>query len=268
MATIFQKSALTGVDQCIVLNSQEGYTMSITGVGNWNELRISALLSYCGISGFNSNIYTESLGNTTPKAGWYWGLGTFTSSNLPLTSGCNFVGVSTYPNTSNSTQIFFYSNASSVTYHFDGVDLYYLASNNTNSTNSVNINQIGNSNASFPCFPPYGNTGNSNYCAPNSLIFKMTGQNQTGQSIFCYSNFDEVGGVPTLNSYGDLFSLRLSSINLNHTGTAGSNLANFYWTTGFVATGGPLPIPNTMFIYSPFFYNLLRVHNVIIEKFA
>ena len=267
MAYIFQKANSTGTDQCIVLQSQELFIVPYYNqVGNWNELRVSAYLSYCGVSGFNSLMFQEVINNTLPKAAWYWGIGTFNSTVLPYSNGSNFIGVTTYPNA--TTEL--YINNASVVQHNNSADIYFLATNNTGSQTAIYMNNAGAGGVSFPAFPPYSDaTGNTNYCQANTLIYKMSGQGQTGQTITILSSYENgTASINEWNSAGDIQSLRLSSMTLDHTGTIGENYTNFYWTSGLVANGGPLPVPNSIFFYSPFYYNLLRIHALVAEKFA
>lgn len=272
MATIYAYPNPTGSGNCAILASQENYYAPfLSNIGNWNQIRVSAYLSYCGSgSGFQYQTNTENITTSAPNLAWYWGIGSFASPVgllTPLSTGANFIGISTYGNSN--------------TYFL--TQQQYTPPNGggfcTVSTNSAGARGpvISSSNASFVTasipsnaavyVQPTGNTGSVNYCVANTLIFTISGRGQTGQQIFVNLSYDATGIGINAASYTDINSLRIASMNLAGSGLLGNTSVSLYYTTGLVGGGGPLPIPDTVFFHSPFNNNLLRIHNLVVEKY-
>lgn len=257
MAYIEQKINATGVEQMTILLPQETFYVPFLSQlgGDWNELRISIYISYCGASTttFNNTYTEESITNTNlSQFGWYFGIGNFSGNSLiPYNSGANFVGGTNYfPSTSASI-----IPAGSVNGLINNMG--FLVTNN-NLSSGTNSNNFPNNNINIP---PSNNTGNSNYCIPLTIGFKITNKGQVGQKILPYS-----ASTDTAVSIADITSLRLNGINLPNSGSL-NNSNSFYYTTGLLPNGGPLSIPDTVLLHSPFFNSYMRIHNIVVEKF-
>ena len=269
MATIFAYPNTTGSGNCAILAPQENfYIPFLSNVGNWTQLRVAAYLSLCGSGGFQSQNNTESINLTAPNLGFYWGIGTFSTSFgyvTPQSVGCNFIGLSTFPSGSLSLlQVSNQGNGMAVSKAVGaGSSIYPMVSNNASVFGAFN----GSIFSLPPLFQQTGGTGSTNYCVANTLVFTIFNKGLTGQFIAMNNAYDITGGsnLSVFSSFTDPGALRISAMNLGSTG--GQPSLSLYYTTGCSPTGGPLPIPDTMYIHSPFNNNLLRVHTVLIEKY-
>jgi len=123
---------------------------------------------------------------------------------------------------------------------------------------------------SYPIqFQQTGGTGTGYYCVANTLVFTIFNKGLTGQSIAINNAWDYTGGsnYSVFSSFTDPALLRVSAQNLASTGLSPQASASVYYTSGCSPTGGPLSIPDTMYIHSPFNNNLLRIHTLLIEKY-
>lgn len=262
MATIYSYPNPTGSGNCVILSSKENfYIPFLNNIGNWNQLRIAAYMSYCGTgSGFQNASANETLSNTAPNLSWYWGIGNFNTAGIystPLSSGCNFAGLSTFGG--NNTILTNSANGGGMQLVFRGgpSEILGLVSNNGSFSSS------GGANLTIPTFQPAGNTGSVNFTVANALLFSLINKGQTGQLMAISSSFDSTG-QPNYTSFTDISNLRISTMNFPN---SGATTPFYYYTSGASPTGGPLPLPDTMYFYSPLNSNLLRIHNVLIEKY-
>lgn len=265
MATIFSKANPTGSANCAVLASLENYYAPFySNIGTWTQLRVSAYLSYCGASGFNSSPVPETINTTAPNLAWWWGIGSFVSSlglSVPISIGSNFIGISSYGQSSTIFQYYATSAVSSVTTISTQTKMAVVSSNGSTYSSTVSAA------ADYLFFQPYLNTGTVNYCVPTTMVFTIFNKGQTGQQIGFISSFDGTGGNVNVASFTDIPLLRIASQNLLGSGIESNTSFTVYYTTGLVATGGPLPVPDTVYFHSPFNNNLLRIHNLLVEKF-
>jgi hypothetical protein len=270
MATIVSYPNPTGSANCVLLASQENYYAPyLSNIGSWNQLRVSAYLAFCGSSGVFYPSTTESINLTAPNLGFYWGIGNFLTSLgsylTPQSVGCNFIGTSTFPNGNVSLlQVSNEGNGMSITRTAGvGSTLYAMVSNGGTMA-------AGNNLLSPPVqFQQSAATGSTGFCVANTLVFTIFNKGQTGQIISVISAFDITGGnnFVEYSSFTDTALLRVTSMNLLSSGGFNQASQNLYYTTGCIATGGPLPIPDTVYFHSPFNNNLLRIHNLLVEKF-
>ena len=271
MATIFAYPNPTGSGNCAVLSSQENYYAPfLPNIGTWTQLRVSAYLGYCGTSGSQSFTVPETLAITGPNLGWYWGIGNFSSSLgllTPLSVGCNFVGVSSYGQGQTVFQ-FPQGAAANTNVTVVGTQTRMAAL----FTNGGNFSSTQNTAVDYLYFQQHLNTGNVNYMVPSTLAYTIFNKGLTGQQVGMILSYDATGAAGSQQcnsaSFPDLNALRAASMNLLGTGLQSSVSFVSYYTTGLVQTGGPLPIPDTVYFHSPFNNNLLRVHELLVEKFV
>jgi hypothetical protein len=268
MATIYSYPNPTGFANCAILASQENYYAPfLSNVGNWTQLRVSAYLSYCGASGFQTSPIPETVTTTISSTAWYWGIGNFSSSLgllTPVSAGCNFMGIATYGLGNTYFQYVGKSEGNSnVTYTLGQLRSPAEVFNG----NTMVATLIGEGETAI-FFQPYLNTGSGNYCVANTLIFTLFNKGNTGQQIAINNSYDITGTNINSSSFTEINTLRVAATNLLGSGAITNASAVFYYTTGLVATGGPLPLPDTVYLHSPFVNNLLRIHNLVVEKYA
>jgi hypothetical protein len=271
MATIYQQPNPTGFSNCAILGSQENYYVPfLQNIGNWTQLRVSAYMSFCGTGSFQSPITPESITNSAPNLSWYWGIGNFTNSNTlgtltPTSAGCNFIGSSSYGQPSTILSVGNVGpnlvNASTITSISNQIKSYGAAI-----TNSSVSSQLFTFNMAL-FFPSSGSTGNVNYAVPLTMIFTIFNKGLTGQTVSMNINFDETGSQLNQTSFVDIPQLRIASMNLLGSGALTNASLTFNYTTGLTSSGGPLPLPDTVYFHSPFNNNFLRIHGLLVEKF-
>src|ERR1700722_14012297 len=156
MATIFSQPNPTGNCNCAVLSPQENYYFPfLSNIGNWTQIRVGALMSYCGSGGFQSGPTAETLTLSAANLAWYFGVGNFSSPLgllTPLSTGCNFVGTSTYGGTQTVLALGIANGSTNIQRNGSNFP-YFLCSNGTNFINTTSLS------LNFPVFPPSGNTG-------------------------------------------------------------------------------------------------------------
>lgn len=270
--TIYAYPNPTGSGNCAILAPQENYYAPfLSNIGNWTQIRVSAYLSYCGSgSGFQYQTNNETITNSGPNLAWYWGIGSFTSPLgllTPLSTGANFIGISTY----GASNTFFLTQQQYTPPNGGG---FCTISTNSSlargpviSSNNSTLATAAIPNGMGIFVQPTGNTGIVNYCVPNTLIFTISGRGQTGQQIFVNLSYDATGIGINAASYTDINLLRIASMNLAGSGILANASVSLYYTSGLVGGGGPLPIPDTVFFHSPFNNNMLRIHNLVVEKY-
>lgn len=266
MATIFQKSNPTGFANCAILAPQENYYAPfLSQIGPWNQIRVSAHLSYCGTGasgGFTNGSLSESVVTNTANLGWYYGVGSFSTPVgvvTPISVGCNFIGASTYTQGGTTLALAQANGGGACISNAIGANpvVSLVANGTTYTTTQFSL-------FAWPVFPPSGNTGSFNYCVPNTIVIQIFNAGLTGQQIGISPSFDETGSNPNYSSFTDIGPLRIGAMNLPSSGT----MKVSFYTTGLVATGGPLPIPDTVFFRSPLNNNFLRIHSLLVEKYA
>lgn len=234
MATIFEKVPASG-ERCIILDPREGILYSFD-FGDWRQIRMGAFVSMTNISENNGLTTAETISpNGLGRNQFYFG---FKDSGLliPTTTGSFFAG---FTPSSNLTEVF---------------DIVPTASN------------IG---------------GNFH------MVFSMSGSTYFGRTTFGSSfRIGTSGASYSDDQYGQFNCITINR-NANYTGIVQfdkrdvnyqdvtlRNLRSLLDSTvtlnsiGFCASGYFPNTLNSAFIYSPFNQNRLRVHALVVEKYA
>lgn len=249
MATIFQKTA---TDNCIVLDSRESLTYPFS-LGNWSEIRLGIEMSIVAITGGYNTVGTdETVGGTSQTNSFYFGFKN-TGTLFPDTISGFFVGV--IPN---------------------GVGANYTAApgglnGRLSQASTADLNwgiQSGSTSRVGPLLDTSSrhiwaggdSVANSTlYCSRQGLRVILISGNTTNQFLqldtFNNSTTDYTPNITGLRSFMDLM--------------ANSSSGTYqFLTNGFVGGGAPLPFPNAFFIYNPFISNQIRIHTLVVERYA
>lgn len=251
MAQIYPVVAAT--DNACILNSRESLIYPFS-FGSWTELRFGFYLSTCTASAPNIAGESEQITIGTASSNtWFAGFKDSQSNSFPLQTGCVFLGMG------------------SITGHGDA-----QFKNNNAYGNSIQTNL-------------FYSSGNGNYFYqdyPGVNLHTTTGTEFTGYQVAYNGIKLTVANVGTTNQ---TFSLTHSydSANANASGiniatlrqslrtfaNPSTTLTGFYTLNTGIAPpntfpGAPIPLPDAVFIYSPFYNSRMRVHSIVVEQYA
>lgn len=265
MAIIYAKPTTSSPEQCLVLGVREALIYPFD-VGDWNEIRIGMYFALCSASSLTDTWSAEIIynGATNPRNNCFIGLKD-SGTALPQTTGYAYMGwgigknhaglarsVYVYP--PNSTVGFFqpgrnpYGGAAAVL-SYNGTETYKDAPQWLGMTSQTNA------------------TGLSTYAALYVMRFlKATTAGGktviTGQLFFNDNNSSAVAPYTTEGLRTTL--LNISNNQFNNVGIGPTG----YWTDTLSPAGNNLPLPNSVFMYLPFFSNRARIHALVVEKIS
>lgn len=249
MATIFQKALPVSGENCLILNQGEALIYPFS-VGSWTELRIGAFFSFTTASSDNATWSDETSNYTASKNGFFWGIKD-SGISLPISSGASFIGLGINTSFAGATHVV------TASQYVDGAapgsNFYQLFSTGTVVTGQT----IGGTRLYLASATQQ--TGTTAFASYNGIKIQITGLGTAGQSVRLSSSVDS------------LYTNDTSEVNLRQklSAFAGSATSTFaYFTSGFVGGSGPLTLPSSLFLYSPFFNNRVRVHSLVVEKYA
>lgn len=257
MATIINKLPASG-ENALVLNSKEALFYPISF--GYNEIRVGAFLSLCNTTDTNGLYAAENVIANSPGAGFYFGLTDASNiTNLPYTAGTNFIGCGVCTGVS----AFKTPDINTAGLVWDGAALEIFSTIGTlqqTSQNAIPGSVDMTSTAVFVPTPAQA-TGTTQFA--NFFGIKFSIQNK-GTSTQNFSVQTSYNSTPTDNT--SIESLRTNLSNFPNASTNFTGLR--YFTPLSLTTGTPLTPPSTVIIYSPFFNNKLRVHNIDVEKYS
>lgn len=260
MSTVFQKTA---TDNCLILDSREGLTVPFD-LGNWNEIRVGVELSYIATTGGGYNIaplVDETQGGTSFTNSFFLG---FRGTGTPFpdtVSGfyLGMIGNNTNPVTESANGAGADAAGGRVrVVSFGGLPMgcFYQGTFATQSFGN-NSRCVGMAGAAA--------SAATQYADQQGFRVRLTGQGTSGQfmQIDCFNNNNGSFAVAT-HVTPSVTGLRafLSSMPNVVSG------AYYPLTSGFVSPGGPLQFPNAFFIYSPFLTGSVRLHTLVIDRYA
>ena len=251
MAAIYQK--VTG-EKCVILGQREAliYPFSIP---DWTCIRVGYAISFTSTANPNGTVTNETLYFNDPKNGAYVGIKD-TGLFIPFQTGCNFIGFS--PHTA-------IDQAQTTNAWNDGSQYGYARSSNVGQNYPVvmqdrNVGYAGSDiRESMKGTNPTNMVGSTSYGRICGFEVSITGRNTIGQraSVRACAASDANGTLAF--AANDIRVFLTNFLNPSQAATA-------YFTTGLSITGGPLPIPEAFFFYTPFFNNTVRIHNVYVER--
>lgn len=258
MATIYLKSVASG-EQCVILEPREAllYTFDF---GDWREIRMGAFFSVTR-NGNNNLGYTtaeqDQLNSNTPNDQFYFGFKD-QSYNMPYSSGTVFMGYSTRFNTTHILQgnIDYYpyggvgSQANLV--YVSGIEpgntgLYYFGPMNLSDSNKGFQLAIQNSFVS----------SNGAYARANGIVIKR-GDDKIGTGYFAAYGGNAPVPVGTLNTDFSVLKMRQALSMASLAGVAWDGISGAYF-------GDEL---NSAFFYCPHFGFRVRIHALVVERYA
>lgn len=240
MATIFEKLPASG-DKCLVLEPKESYFCPFN-LGDWNEIRLTAALSYTNVASNNTSWtdegFTYSSGSAWPN-GFFMGVAT--SNFVPERTG-NFIGIMP-DGVTRSTLLF--SSLGGI--FFGGVNTYYAGMRSNRDIVAPLAGGV------ILMSSPLSATGSGAYAGATTIGIKIENRNLPNQSF----------AVARKNNY------EISDVSIEKLKTYSTAIVNGDYSTGiFSKNSTPFEIPSGVYIYSPFVDNKIRIHSLVIEKYA
>lgn len=245
MSTVFQKTA---TDVCEVLDPREGLTVPFD-LGNWSEIRVGVELSYvANTGGFN----------VVPPADEASAGTSFTNSFI---MGFRSTG-SVFPDPVSGFHIGIVPGFAVSSFISEGRIRRTAPGNNEvgvtyGGTTTAQATTPGN-----PSCVYVGGTsvaGTTLYAGQQGFRVRLTGQGTSGQFMML-----DVFNNATAYVTPSVTGLRA----FMSAGTITASGAYYPLTTTLTTPGVPLQFPNAFFIYSPFLTGSLRVHTIVIDRYA
>ena len=251
MATVYKliTGNATG-NQVLVLDPRERLVYPFN-IPSYQEIRVGMFFSFTSITGGNNSVISDDAISTyNPTTRMVWGVSDAStgSQSLPGQTGSfDFWGMasSTYAGLTNNNGSFSNLNNDGGNYR-SFMSMY-------DGTGALFIDQsVGNLQLSTP-------NSLSGYAGYFGLRF-ILGANSTYQGSMSYST-PSVGGLYVDTSTSNLRNILLSPPNA-------SSSVNGYWTSGRALGAPPMGAPNGLFIYNPMINSKMRIHNLLVEKYA
>jgi hypothetical protein len=242
MAKIYQKTIASGTDKCLILDPREALLYPFN-IGTWTEARLGFLISVTSAASDNSADAQSISSVIMDSAANHFAFGIKDSSEtLPRLAGSQFWGASSIIN---GTTLSTSGNP------YTGANLGVIATNGASV--SVPSATMGASNYLLA-----QGGGTTLFCQLLALKMQITDLGGATQSVsISGANPSTAQSVPSIvNMRALLAGTSFSS------GT--SAITNLAWHDN----GVPRPIPNTIFARMPFGNGRLRIHAIVIEKYA
>lgn len=237
MAKIYAKPIATGTDKCLILDPREAIIYPFN-IGDWTEARLGFFVSMCHTIGDNTNAVNESVNADNPSNAWAIGLKN-NDTNLPISSGAKFWGIC--PSTVTSINVSA-TNAS-------GAHRTIVADGSTIIGTSASFH--GN------MYLNPGATLTSGFAYFLGLKFNITNKGLATQTVGM-----QYDSKATTYSDTSISALRARLVGFAPDSASGSS--GLAWNTGTEAKA----IPDTIFMRFPFANNRIRIHSLLIERFA
>jgi len=257
MATIVEKFPFVGVTgQCLVLEPREKLVYPFN-FGDYQDVRWAIAISYTTATGFNTPVTTDTY---TPSANSaiqypYYGFSNFnTGAFIPTQSGgYDFYGVSTNFNSPNPVGL---TSATEYRWGNPGGDGSLIVANLTGGKRIVS-NLMASSFENYFTVSATGITGAGAFARIVGQRFIVSGNNAFGLQAF--SSSAAVSDISVTNLRD----------NLNTLGGVRTSLYTGYMTTGGQNTTNDIMMkPNSIFIYNPMLNTRVRLHNIVVERYA
>lgn len=276
MATIFQKIPSSG-ENCLILENGEALIYPFN-IGDWTEMRMSIGFSFTSPSNDNAAITAQSISSSTsPKNSMFIGLFSGNNNSLPFSNNTSFIGFGNRTGhsvslTTTSTPGGFQCYAGLITNSTQapGSSTPVGSMHGFSSLNSLfNINNYSSLRDSATYFAVtngvqntfLNTTGSTNFAVIESMQFNINNKGQVGQNIDLRWN-NNGATSPKTNMSIEQLSL------YNQNTSSQSALTGLYYSSALSSTGTPLDIPNKLLVHFPFSQNRVRIHSILIEKYA
>lgn len=256
MATIYTHITGGGTgDNCLILDSKERLIYPFN-VGDYSEIRFAMVFSYAPITGSNGVLTSESFAVTSPSQAYYFGLCNYNTGTTAFPGqpgGFDFIGAcnnaaapSTIFDTVGSNQIRYYGGG-------DANNIGYVKSCQTGFLVNGAHPNFG-TQSLFAISPNTGVYGETNFSSYFGFRFLLNGNVHSLQSFY-----NPVSTSGTSNAY-----LRAAANALTNLGSAITG----YYTSGNNSGTNAMVKPNAIYIYNPLLQNRMRIHNILVERYA
>lgn len=239
MATIYQHNAS---DKTLILEPREAFQRKLD-LGSWNEIRIGMFYSSIGLASPSASYADESLTQNTREDIIAFGLKDSATSILPGFSGSYYIGLAltgSHNINVNNTRY-----ADSTNDNFNGVGFY--------GTSSYWGAQVFNTIA----FPTNGGGNNpSDYCYYYVLKMVLNNSGSASQTISMYVSNNSFASSATY--YG------IPQLNQAMNNATFGTVSTVTWNDGAAS----LPIPDSLWIRSPFYFNRFRISSLSVIKYS
>lgn len=254
MAIVVEKPPFVGTTgQCLILNPRERLIYPFS-FGNYSEIRCAIAWSLTAATGNNSTLNASDVyAQTAPPNSIYFGFCNFqTGSLLPGQSG-GYDYVGTIPGGPNTAGI-----------NAGGGNLNWQGGGSSATNCRIGVTDI---------------TGGRFTGAPNELNIaaSVSQTNIAGATSFAGllgwkftlsgSNAYSLQGLTTDTS----FTSNVSTSNLRTfiaSPSTTTSVVTGFFTSGGTAAGNRLMVPNAFFVYMPMLNQRLRIHNLVVERYA
>lgn len=240
MAKIYTKTITTGTDKTLILDPREGLIYPFDIGSDWTEARLGMFISMTPYDNDNATPLAETLTDSIPLNSFHIGLKN-NDTTLPETDGALFWGATSVNPISIPATASEYINAAMWNMVSNGTTVFSPVSS---TTSNIYISKTTSASA-------------DSYCAYIGQKFTITNRGGATQAV-------SVSFIsPTTPKYSNS---SLSVLRALLTSVA-------YGTNPIIATpwhddGIPRAIPNAIFIRMPTSLNRLRIHSLMIERFA
>lgn len=239
MATIYSHNAN---DKVLILDNREALQRKLD-LGSWNEIRLGIFYNSVG-SNTPTSSYVDELVNQSTRADILaFGLKDSATSILPGFSGSYFIGIAltgSHNINANNTQ---YYDASYT--NFNGVGFYGTSSY----WGGASANAFG-----FPING--GGTNSSDYCYYYVLKIIINNSGSASQTLSVYTSN---GSYSSGTTYYGIPQLNQQMNNANF-----GTVSTVTWNDGVNA----LPIPDSFWIRTPFYFNKIRISSLSAVKYS
>jgi hypothetical protein len=251
MANIFEKiEGVTG-EKCLVLGVREALIYPFN-VGSWSEIRVGYFYSFTTAESFNAATSQELVTSTQTnyKQAGYWGIKD-SGVEFPTRSGSVFIGIGQSPGGGNGESYYLSS--------LERLQLANVAGGGNLTLLSIDSSvALSGNRGNLPLSHTRYN-GSGNYCDYFSQRFTLT-VNGLGKTGIFYSDYSESNIVQPYT---------IPALRTKILGTTYTVRQTGYLTSAFNGTTGEnVSVPNSLFVYTPYFNNRLRLHSIVVEKIS
>lgn len=254
MSIIYQKISGANQEQCLILGPREALVYPFN-LGEYQEIRFGIFFSMTAANDSNTAYTNETVGTGNPKNKLYIGFKDH-SVNFPFTPNSSFIGNGSLPSTNNGAGVanVALSNQAIVTVSSGGstmANIYSISGENgTQVFSGYNLRSIAlGSPLRIPTTAQVTSTTNYMSFFGGKLL-------QTGSQFSYFSTYDN------LNTYGTGTQLALRTLISRFPNQDGINGIN---GISGIFSGAQL---NSLFIYMPFSGNQVRIHGLVVDKYA
>lgn len=263
MATIYLHPTGGGTgDNCLILDSRERLIYPFN-IGNYSEIRFGIIFSYAPVSGSNGEVTQETFTVKSPTQAMYIGYCNYNTGTLSFpgqSNGYDFIGMSSM-NTFDKSMQFMVNEGGKINYYGggEGPPPFYR-----NYTPFLKTCQTGYVNLSpYTTFSSSENLGINPY---SGVYGETKFSSYFGMRLVLNSNTYSIQTFSDNSSSNDTSNLYLRT-GVNVMPNISSAITGFF-TSGDANSSDIMFKPNSIYIYNPLLQNRMRIHNILVERYA